>query len=656
MKTTASILLVMVLACLTVRADDAGDTSDTQILGARERMFRDIGPRRSVLVGIEVYFGKIANNDVVHGIRPIFLGPQGREQFGSLHGKDTGRPPIAVKAKKGYAVGAISAVTGWGIDGLSVTFMKLDKGQLDLNQSYESEWLGGRGLNRTTRLGGSGAAVVGLVGSQNNNSELNGLGLILSNKAVAAAPQNKSPLPDEATQAKALKLAKEVYGEAWAAAKAPSQKRDLAQKFLHAADESENDPPSRYILLKLARDVATQATDGLLAFEAIDKMAEQFQVDDVEMKTNVLTAFSKRAKLQADHKALAEQAAGLIDGAIAHEKIDLAVKLCELALPEARASRDPDLLREVKARSEQCRDLAKASREMKEAAAVLDKKPDDAAANLTVGKYYCFQIGDWEKGLPMLALGQDETLKAVAGQEIAGIAKADDKVKVGDAWWDLAEKEHGKVQVTLRGRANYWYQQAMPELSGLAKAKLEKRIKEYEASIAGTEEKKTDGPAAPKRGSKYLPGLVAQYFNDTRFTLKAKARVDANLDFDWGSDSPDPAVNTQNFGAGWLGYLKAPKTGRYVIHVHSHHDSKVMIDNIMVITTKMSARSDCVQQAEVNLTAGHHLLGVQFVHGWGQADIHLGWQPPGAASWTAIPQQNLFHDLRQEQAVGIGGR
>ena len=34
-------------------------------------------------------------------------------------------------------------------------------------------------------------------------------------------------------------------------------------------------------------------------------------------------------------------------------------------------------------------------------------------ANLTVGKYYCFQKGDWEKGLPMLALGQDETLKAL---------------------------------------------------------------------------------------------------------------------------------------------------------------------------------------------------------------------------------------------------
>ena len=153
--------------------------------------------------------------------------------------------------------------------------------------------------------------------------------------------------------------------------------------------------------------------------------------------------------------------------------------------PVPRAT--PDLLREVNARIEQCKVLGKAYREMKEAAAVLDKKPDDPLANLTVGKYYCFQKGDWEKGLPMLALGQDETLKAMAAQEIAGLTKADDQVKVGDAWWDLAEKEHGRVQANLRGRANYWYQQVLPELSGLAKARLEKRIKEYEAASEGSE-------------------------------------------------------------------------------------------------------------------------------------------------------------------------
>ena len=172
-------------------------------------------------------------------------------------------------------------------------------------------------------------------------------------------------------------------------------------------------------------------------------------------------------------------------------------------------------------------------------------------ANLTVGKYYCFQIGDWEKGLPMLALGQDETLKALAAQEIAGVTKADDQVKVGDAWWNLAEKEQGKVQAALRGRANYWYQQALPELSGLAKAKLEKRIKEYEAASEGTTRRPSRRRQSGRRN--IFPAWLPNTTTTRAFMQMAKARVDATLDFDWGNESARPGHECPELSAsaGW---------------------------------------------------------------------------------------------------------
>ena len=384
-------------------------------------------------------------------------------------------------------------------------------------------------------------------------------------------------------------------------------------------------------------------------------MAEQFQVDDVEMKMSVLTAFSKRAKLPADHKSLGEQAVGLVDGAIAHDNIDLAVKLCELALPEARASRDADLLREVNARSEQCKVLAKAYREMKEAAAVLDKKPDDPLANLTVGKYYCFQKGDWEKGLPMLALGQDEALKAVAAQEIAGVTKADDQVKVGDAWWGLAEKEQGKVQATLRGRANYWYQQALPELSGLAKAKLEKRIKEYETASEGSE-----GPCRRrKRAAKYLPGLVAQYYNDATFVAARPRPAWMPISTSIGAtNSPDPLDQCpelqrplvrlhQGAQDGPLHYprprpLRLPGDDR---QYPRHRESSDGPPAPPISRPKSPSRPATTSWSRSSCMA------------YGLANIHLGWQPPGEPRPGPPSQrQNLFHDQRQEQAAGISGR
>ncbi len=537
MKAIFCTQLLLISISLAAAGEETAATTDTPLAGGKTQLFHDVGPRRSVLVGVEVCYGKFGTDDVVHGIRPIYLDAQGRELLGSLHGMDTGRPPVRVKAKKGFAVGAISIKAGLGIDGFSVTFMKVDKGHLDPQQSYESVWLGGPGGFAVKRLGSTGEPVVGLFGSENNQSQLNGLGLVLSNKSIEPPAGKKLPLPDEAAQANALKLAKEVYGEEWKAAKSPSQKRELATKILHSADESDNDPAGRYILLKLARETATQAADGLIAFEAIDAMAEQFQIDDVEMKTNVLAILSKRAKLPDEHKSIADQAAGLIDGAIARDNIDLAVKLCEMALPEARAAHDADLVREVKARIEQCRVLGKAHHEMQEAAAVLGAKPDDPAANLIVGKYYCFHKGDWEKGLPMLALGQDRELKALAVQEIAEVKTADDRLKLGDAWWNLGEKESGKIQVAIRGRANYWYQQALPELSGLSRAKVEKRVKEFETASEGSDE-----PATAKRPSKYLPGLVGQYYGDIAFQRAVNARVDSTLDFEWNFGPPDPAM------------------------------------------------------------------------------------------------------------------
>ena len=92
MKTTACILVVMASACLSVRADDTAGTRDSQIDGDAATDVPRRGPAAKRVVGLEVYYGKFFNNDMVHGIRPIYLDAQGREQLGSLRGKDNGAP------------------------------------------------------------------------------------------------------------------------------------------------------------------------------------------------------------------------------------------------------------------------------------------------------------------------------------------------------------------------------------------------------------------------------------------------------------------------------------------------------------------------------------------------------------------------------------
>jgi hypothetical protein len=115
---------------------------------------------------------------------------------------------------------------------------------------------------------------------------------------------------------------------------------------------------------------------------------------------------------------------------------------------------------------------------VKQALATLEVKPTDPASNLTVGRFRCFQKGDWDSGLPMLALGSDSTLKALAEKELAEPKSADEQAKLADGWWTAAEKEEGTTRRHIHSQAAHWYRRALPDLTGLDKARAEKRLEE----------------------------------------------------------------------------------------------------------------------------------------------------------------------------------
>ena len=301
-----------------------------------------------------------------------------------------------------------------------------------------------------------------------------GLVFLIATPLSAQDTEKKLPVPSDAAQAQAMKLFKEVYGDEYAHAKTTDLKKAMAEKLLKKAEELSDDPTSKFVLLKIAKDISVQAVDGEQAFQAIDKMAEAFQINSLEMKTAVLTGLAKKARTAADHKSIAEQALSLMDEAVGADNLDTATQLGELALPEARRARDSQLLSQVKAKVIEVSALAKSYEEVKAAMKVLEDKPTDPAANVVVGRYLCFAKGDWDKGVAMLALGNDD-LRATAILELRGAASSDEQMKLADAWWELSEKE-GFAKKQLQGRARYWYQKASFEATGLVKGENRKAI------------------------------------------------------------------------------------------------------------------------------------------------------------------------------------
>ena len=100
-----------------------------------------------------------------------------------------------------------------------------------------------------------------------------------------------------------------------------------------------------------------------------------------------------------------------MEEAVTKEHYDTAKQLGTTATDLARKSKDATFIKETVARKgtiiKEMAEIQKAQAEVAEAVDALDKNPTDPAANLAVGKFCCFTKNQWDKGIPMLALGDD---------------------------------------------------------------------------------------------------------------------------------------------------------------------------------------------------------------------------------------------------------
>ncbi|MGA2799189.1 MAG: hypothetical protein ABSE63_16540 [Thermoguttaceae bacterium] len=146
----------------------------------------------------------------------------------------------------------------------------------------------------------------------------------------------------------------------WQAFPLKSEQQALAKKLIGGVNETQDNPASQFVLLLLTKDIATQAGDGQTAFQAIDTLAEKFQVDANIMKMTVLAKFASAAQKPAQHRSIAEQALKLADQAVGQDHFMVATQLDKLALTEAKRALDRELLAQAQDRIDEVAELVKA--------------------------------------------------------------------------------------------------------------------------------------------------------------------------------------------------------------------------------------------------------------------------------------------------------
>jgi hypothetical protein len=109
------------------------------------------------------------------------------------------------------------------------------------------------------------------------------------------------------------------------------------------------------------------------------------------------------------------------------------------------------------------------------------KSPDDPASNLEIGRFLCFVKGSWDLGLRFIVKGSDQSLKALAGKELAFPTQTADRVALADGWYDLAEKEKSPLRKSqLFAHSKGIYEGALVDAPGLLRSKVEKRLSDLE--------------------------------------------------------------------------------------------------------------------------------------------------------------------------------
>lgn len=313
------------------------------------------------------------------------------------------------------------------------------------------------------------------------------LGFLLVAAAALAAEPDRAAVPSPAAQAQADKLIKDLFKDDFARTK-PADRLSLSAKLLQQGLETKDDPAARYVLFREAALLATRAGDVEQALKAVNELTRTYATNGVALKAEVCELAAPAITKPASFGFLAEVALGAFHDALDEDDYDTATRLLKVADAAAARSKIVAVARAVEARRKDVASLKAEAEKAIPLQARLEQQPNDPDTNLAVGKYLCLWKGRWEKGLPHLAKGSDALLKSLAQKDSASPIKPGDQLAVADGWYDMAAGQESLAQLNLQRRAYHWYRMAAPDLTGLNKIRVDKRLAELEpiALAAGT--------------------------------------------------------------------------------------------------------------------------------------------------------------------------
>ncbi len=134
------------------------------------------------------------------------------------------------------------------------------------------------------------------------------------------------------------------------------------------------------------------------------------------------------------------------------------------------------------------------------------------------------------------------------------------------------------------------------------------------------------------------PGLKAQFFtNEDLSGTPVLTRTDANVDFDWGMNSPAPDLPDENYSARWTGTIEVPAAnGDVTLASLADDGARVWVDDKLIIDA-WGPHAATTTEASTVLTAGRpHQVRIEYLQLGYNAEMKLLWYPASASNATRV--------------------
>jgi hypothetical protein len=289
--------------------------------------------------------------------------------------------------------------------------------------------------------------------------------MILFLIALVGALQERHEVPSSEAFKRAEKEVRETYS-------VKDASPDLARKLMEDAMGTGGEPASRYALLMVAVDVASAASDVRLAFRAVDLLEKSFRMTGEKLRSRAVTVAKASCSSPQAHRTCASGLYQVAEDYLKVADFDGASKLAKDAATHAKAGSYPFLATKSAQLASDIPAIKRIREKGVKAQEAIEKGAQEPSMLTDLGTHLLV-TGSVADAVPLLARGLPGAL-ATAAQ-----ADGDVGERAGDLWWSAWEGQaKSPVGRACRALALNLYRTLMPELSGIARAKAEKRLRD----------------------------------------------------------------------------------------------------------------------------------------------------------------------------------